>query len=133
MHSPARLTVALAAAAVVTRSENAGRRLIGDVAIHGRAHRRRPERARLRNADVLDLRINTLDPDAEILLERELHGVINRYGLDHRVIALRGGLCGVENRRARQPELSGLRDYGHREEFERAGKGQDAENTLAHC
>ena len=40
--------------------------------------RRRPQRLGLRDAEVLDLRIDALDADAQVLLERELHCIVHR-------------------------------------------------------
>ena len=39
---------------------------------------RDPETARLGDGDVLDLRVQPLDLDAEVLLERQLHRIVDR-------------------------------------------------------
>ena len=83
---------------------------------------RRPERPRLRDADVLNLRVEPLDPDAEVLLERQLDGVVDRQAADRfgwpaGWPPARGRLRGG---RLAEDGLSGLSESGHRGVQERS-------------
>src|SRR3954451_12383759 len=99
-------------AVLETRQDGALRRLAVRVLVEARREVRRPERARLPDADVLDLRIDPLDADAQVLLEREPRRVVDGEPA-HRGGGLHRGSACRRLQRVGQRGLSALTESGH--------------------
>jgi hypothetical protein len=101
--------------------ERARRRLRLRDALQARREVRLPEAARLRDAHVLNLRVEARDLDPEILFERQLDGLVRRQAPDG-FPRLRGGvLSGCR----RDEGVSGLAEYGHRGGQDDGGKSRN--------
>ncbi|PYQ88381.1 MAG: hypothetical protein DMG02_17520 [Acidobacteria bacterium] len=91
----------------------------------------------MHHADILNLRIDPLDPDAEVLLQRQLHRFVHRQAPDDLGRLLRRVLRGRGERRAVEPQLSALRESGHRRQHECTRQDDDSKVTLevidTHC
>jgi len=79
-----------------------------------RREARRPGGTGQRDADVLNLRVHPLDPNAEVLLERERRRFVDRKAADRLHGLLSRGVGRSRLDGANEPQLSGLAERGQR-------------------